>query len=196
MKKNYTLLLFTCLLFLNAFSSAKVGNYTIDSSKATSGTNFNTWVDFQQSIVSSGVSGMVYVDVLTDDLSNSQIVFAAIPGVSNANRIFINGHGKKLTANISDAVILFDGADYLQVDSLQIENSSTNPLAIGIRFKNNSDYNTISRCFIELSGLANTSANSGAYIAFADAANALTTASNKSTGSYNTLQYNVMQSPI
>jgi hypothetical protein len=194
MKKNYTLLLFTCLLFLNAFSSAKVGNYTIDSSKATSGTNFNTWVDFQQSIVSSGVSGMVYVDVLTDDLSNSQIVFAAIPGVSNANRILINGHGKKLSASISDAVILFDGADYLQIDSLHIENSSSNPAAIGIRFKNNSDYNTISSCFIELSGLANTSTNSGAYIAFADAANALTTASNKSTGSYNTLQYNVMQS--
>lgn len=196
MKKNYILLVWVLLLFFNAYSSAKQGYYTIDSSKSTSGTNFKTWLDFQQSIVSTGVSGMVYVDVVTDNLSNSQIVFTAIPGVSNSNQIIINGHGKKLSASISDAVILFDGADYIQIDSLQLENSSSNPLAIGIRFKNSSDYNTISRCFIELSGLVNATMNSGAYIAFSDAANALTTSSSKSTGSYNTLQYNIMQSTL
>ncbi len=196
MKKNYYSLIFVLLISFNVFSSPKQGNYTIDSSSATAGTNFNSWLDFQQSIVSNGVSGMVYVDVLSDNLTTSQIIFAAIPGVSNSNRIIINGHGKKLSADIADAVILFNGADYLTIDSLRINNSSSNPLAIGIRFKNSSDYNTISRCLIEFSGLANTAMNSGAYIAFADAASSLTASINTSAGTYNTLQYNVMRSTL
>lgn len=196
MKKNYSFLLIAMLAIFNAIASPLQGNYTIDSSNVTGGVNFKTWLDFQQSIVSNGISGTVNVDVLTDNFSNSQIVFANIDGASASNQITILGHGKELSANIADAVILFNGADYIKIDSLKINNKSSNPLAIGIRFKNNSDYNTINRCLIELSGLTNTIINSGAYIAFADAPNSLTTAVSTSTGKYNTLQYNVMRSTM
>lgn len=193
MKKNYYSLLFVLLISFSAISSPLQGNYTIDSSTSTGGGNFKSWKDFQQSIVSNGVSGMVNIDVLTDEPSSPQIVFADIEGVSNSNRIIINGHGKMLKASIADAVILFNGADYITIDSLHINNSSLYPQAIGIRFRNSSDYNTISRCLIELSGLKNTVINSAAYIAFAEAANSLLAPINKSLGSYNTLQYNVMR---
>ena len=196
MKKNYYTLLLLLLISFSALSNPLQGNYTINSGTATGGSNFNSWIDFQQSIVSNGISGLVSVDVMTDEPSSSQIVFANIEGASNSNRIMINGHGKMLSANIADAVILFSGADYITIDSLQINNSSSNPLAIGIRFRNSSDYNTISRCLIEFSGIVNTVLNSGSYIAFAETANSLLSPINVSLGTYNTLQYNVMRSTL
>lgn len=193
MKKNYFLLIGLLLVSANIFSSPLSGTYTINSSSSTGGSNFKTWIDFQQSITSNGVSGSVNVDVLTDEVSSSQIIFGSVSGTSRSNRIVINGHGKKLSANLADAVILLNGVDYLQLDSVIIINTSSNSLAIGIRFKNASDFNTISHCLIEFSNMANATLNSGAYIAFADAANSLIATVNTSCGTYNTIQYNIMR---
>ncbi len=196
MNKNLYLLISFTLIAFRALSTPLQGNYTIDAGSGSSGSNFSSWLDFQQSIVSNGVSGMVYVDVITDDNTNTQIVFSAIAGVSASNRIIINGKGRELMASLADAVILFNGADYVTIDSMRIKNSSSSPLAIGIRFSNNSSFNTITRCLLEFSGLANTAAFSGAYIAFADAPGSLTASITSSPGTHNLIQYNVMRTTL
>src|SRR5690606_15904977 len=71
------------------------GNYTIDSSLATSGSNFQSISDFASISSLVGVSGAVNVDVVIGSGPyNQQVVFGDISGVSNSNSITLNGNGE------------------------------------------------------------------------------------------------------
>ncbi len=169
------------------------GVLTIDSASAASSTNFQTWLDFRNALVNNGISGLVTVNVLTDKTETAQISFPSITGSSALNKIIINGNGHLLSAAVNDAVVLFSGADYMYIDSVTIRNTSTAATALGIRFYNASDYNTITRCTIQYSGRGGGSFNSGAYIAFAANSSNIMTSSSSSNGNNNQIIGNTME---
>lgn len=169
------------------------GTYTIDSTSAATSTNFTSWAGFRNTLVSSGVSGPVTVDVLCDKTETAQIDFPTINGSSSVNFIQINGNGHLLSIAKNDAVILFSGADYIYLDSLIVRNTSTNSSALGLRFYNGSNYNRITRCVIQYSGYGGGNLNSGAYIAFANSPDNLIASSNTNTGNNNLIQGNLLE---
>lgn len=64
-----------CAGFMSSAYAQLSGTYTIDSTAATSGTNFANWTDFRSSIVTNGVNGAVTVNVVTDRIETGQISF-------------------------------------------------------------------------------------------------------------------------
>lgn len=63
------------------------GNYTIDATKTTSGSNYASWSAFASAIGTSGVNGPVRVTVMTDETTASVVTFNAITGTSSTNTI-------------------------------------------------------------------------------------------------------------
>ena len=192
MKKIYSfaLITFCCLSILSA--APLQGNYTIDSSAASSGTNFKSWKDFSLSLNANGVSGNVLVQVLSSTQETAQVTFGPIAGSSSSNQIKIKGNGFRVSNNIADAGILLYGTDYLTIDSAIIENNSSNSNAMGIRFFNGADHNTISNCIILLSGLSTISTSSGAYISFSSIIANPAAVSTSNLGSYNLIKGNTL----
>lgn len=168
------------------------GNYTIDSTAASSASNFKSWRDFSLSLNTNGISGNVLVQVLSNTLETAQVTFGPITGSSSSNQIKIKGNGYRVSGNIADASILLYGTDYLTIDSAVIENMSNNSNAMGLRFFNGADHNTISNCVILLSGLTTTSASSGAYISFSSVIANPLASSSSNLGSYNLIIGNTL----
>jgi PKD repeat protein len=191
----------TILGFVSLSLSAQMtGSYTINSVNAASTTNFKDWRSFSQSLqglsrndlgptLAGGVSGAVTVDVQSDITETAQITFPAITGTSSTNTIKINGNGKFISNTIAGEIISFTGADYVTIDNLIVRNTNANP--IGIRFSNGSNYNSITKCTIQFSGIiTGTTSLTQAYIAFAASATALGTVSTSVNGSFNTIKGN------
>ncbi|MBS3902881.1 MAG: right-handed parallel beta-helix repeat-containing protein, partial [Anaplasmataceae bacterium] len=148
------------------------GNYTIDNTTAASGTNFNNWVSFANSLqglartdggpaLTSGVSGPVVVTVVASTVTaeTSPVIFPAITGMSATNTVTIDGGNFTYWYSGSNAAIRFTGGDYFTIKNLTIHNSNATPG--GIWFNNQSDYNTVTGCNIYFSAL--TSSNSSTY---------------------------------
>ncbi|MCC7298452.1 MAG: PKD domain-containing protein, partial [Bacteroidia bacterium] len=187
----------TILAFAALSVSAQMsGSYTIQSGTATA-TNFTDWTSFSQALQgitrndggatpAGGISGNVTVDVLSSLTADTTVRFPQVAGMSSYS-ITINGNSNTLTYAKPYEVISFTGADYVKITGLTIVNSHpTN--AIGIRFSNASDYNTIDKCNIQFSGITtSTTAGTRAYIAFAASNTAISTASTVSNGSFNTI---------
>jgi len=68
------------------------GSYTIDNTKSTSGSNFQTWSAFVSALNGSGVSGAVSVKVMNDETITSSLTLSAISGASSTNTIAIDGN--------------------------------------------------------------------------------------------------------
>ncbi len=177
----------TILAFAALTVSAQMnGTYTIQSGTATA-TNFTDWLSFSQALQgvarndggpspSGGINGNVTVNVLSSLTTSATVQIPQVTGMSSYT-ISINGNSNTLTFAGPYEAISFNGGDYVKLSALTIVNtSSTN--AIGIRFSNASDNNTIDKCNIQFSGIV-TGTTSGvhAYIAFAASSTALTTAS-------------------
>ncbi|MEZ4804641.1 MAG: hypothetical protein R2852_03940 [Bacteroidia bacterium] len=175
-----------------AYAAPLQGTYTLDSTSATSGTNFQNWQDFSQALLNNGVSAAVVLNVMSDRVEQNSVSFPAISGVSATNTITVNGNGYTLSANLGDAVVLLKGINYLSIDSLRILNTSSSFYAIGVRLSNASSYNTITKCTIEFNNLVNYSAKYAAYIAMAESATSLADSSSTDLGLYNTFSYNKM----
>jgi parallel beta-helix repeat protein len=200
MEKNYKfnkiLKLAIAVLFTGVFGSASAqlsGTYTLDSTAATGGTNFKTWVDFSTSITTNGVNGAVVLNVVTDRIETAQVTFGAISGASSTNTVTINGGGKVLSAAVADAVVLMNGADYVTFNKLVIRNTTTSQYAQGFRFQNASDYNTISNNTIEFTAMATGSTAGGAYVSFASSGTAIAASVSTYMGAYNTISGNLMR---
>ena len=151
------------LLCVTGIAQAQLsGNYTIDATKTTGGTNYATWSAFASAIGTSGVSGAVKVTVMNDETSASAITFNAISGASSTNTITIDGNGKKLISSSTYEAIAMNGPDYLTLTNLTIQKTGTGTTQMGIRLYNYADYNTISNCTIEFTALSSASTSSGA----------------------------------
>jgi PKD repeat protein len=182
------------LLFLAGVANAQLsGSYTIDASKATSGTNYANWAAFASAIGTSGVSGAVTVTVVNDETTSATVTLNAISGASSTNTITIDGNSKKLISSATYEAIAFNGADYVTIKNLVIQKTGTGTLQTGIRFTNSSDYNVVNGCTIDYTAMTTGTTAGGAYIAFASSQTSLTTTSTTNNGSYNKIINNVMQ---
>jgi PKD repeat protein len=182
------------LLCLAGVANAQLsGNYTIDATKTTSGTNYASWSAFASAIGTSGVSGPVRVSVLSNETTANVVTFNAISGTSSTNTVTITGNSNTLSSSSANEAILFNGADYVSISGLIIQKTGTGTAQTGIRFTNVSDYNTIASCTIEFTAQTTGSTAGGAYIAFATSGTSLTTTTTTQNGSFNSVKNCLMR---
>ena len=119
------------------------GNYTIGGTAGS--TNFAAWSDFTKALTTSGVSGNVAVTVMSN-----QTVTAAVQldqnstnPTSSSKKITIDGNGKTLSGSLTYELLLFNGADYIEIKNLNLVNSSTSSTALGVRFTGGADNNLL-----------------------------------------------------
>ena len=177
MKKNYKrnwLFKFKSALVLGSFLMSGTamaqlnGTYTIDKGSAASATNFTSFSSFATEINSKGVSGPVVVNVVkgsgpyTERQSSQYGVTFKVSGTST-NTITINGNGEKLTSS-SYASVWFNGADFITIDNLAVENTSSSYTKCYL-INNNADSNTIKNSNLTITNYRNTS-TSTAYVMY------------------------------
>ncbi|MBM3937265.1 MAG: hypothetical protein FJ333_01240, partial [Sphingomonadales bacterium] len=181
------------LLCVSGIAQAQLsGNYTIDATKTTGGTNYASWSAFASAIGTSGVSGAVKVTVMNNETTASVVTFNAISGASSTNTITIDGNGTTLSSSSANEAIHFNGADYISLSNLTIQKTGTGTAQTGIRFSNASDYNTLNGLTIEFTAQTSSSTAGGAYIAFASATS-LTTTTTGQNGSFNSIKNCMMR---
>ncbi len=167
------------------------GNYTIGGT--TSSSNFATWSDFTTAVSGNGVSGNVYVTVVSDLTVTSVVQFSqnATNPTSSTKKIYINGNGKKVSGSLSYEVLHFNGIDYLEIKNLKVVNSSGSTLVQGVRFSNGANYNVLDSCTVDLSGMSTTSVPEGAYLSFASNNTSLRTTTSSHNGIGNVVKNNI-----
>lgn len=124
------------------------GNYTINASLPTAGTNFNSFTEAAAAIA-CGISGPVVFDI--DSASGPYIEQIVLPSTigSDANKpVTFNGNGATISFNgtATDPFTFgIDGADYITVNRLYIE-SANSTYALACHLWNNADHNTFNNC--------------------------------------------------
>jgi len=176
------------ILFAGSAMAQLSGTYTINAAAPTSGTNFNSFTAFANALTS--VSGPVTVNVVSSaNPYTEQLRLNAISGVSAINTVTINGNGQTLRSTSSQAVVDFNGADYVTISNLIISAQGTGNGTRGVWFHNASDYNEIVGCQIIFTAYTGTS-NSTGYIVFSNSATGNSAALH---GSNNIIANNVMR---
>ncbi len=101
--------------------STLAGSYTIDSTMATSATNFESFSVFASAINAVGVSGAVDVSVAANTY-NDQLSLGEIQGASMTNTVTINGIGATLThdKSIRNSTITLQGSSWLTIKNMTI----------------------------------------------------------------------------
>lgn len=153
------------------------GPYTINSSLATGGTNFQTFAAAVNAI-GCGVASPIVFHV-TPATYNEQVIIPAIAGASSTNTITFFGHGATLSDNSlattgERAVIKLNGADFVRIDSFII-NTGGGTYGYGVQLLNDADSNTISNCDITVGNLTSTSTTDYAGILINSTPSAITT---------------------
>ena len=149
MKKLSVQLFALALMFLSSgiVRAQLSGTVTIGS-----GGSYASWSAFASDLTSKGVNGALTVNVL-NDLSQSSIVYLKTSTTTSTNTITINGNKKKLSSSNNDAAIILDGIDYVTIDGLIIDKTTSSIDAKGIQFMNGADYNKIINSTINMSQL-------------------------------------------
>lgn len=168
------------------------GTYTIDSSVATSGTNFVNFTDFVSALTTRGVCGPVTVNVVTGSGPYvEQVIIPQITGVSATNTVTINGNGETLEFNSANnnerAALKLNGADHFTINNLNIKANGT--YGFGIHLTNDADSNTISNCVVDIN-LTSTSTNFAGIVISSTGSSATTTGA--SNCDYNTITGNTI----
>ncbi len=140
---------FSASTFVGILPILTTGNYTINQSLPTSGTNYNSFTDALAGLA-CGISGTVVFDV--DSASGpyfGPFNFGSIAGADAANTITFNGNGSVLTRNTASStsnrhVVRLDGTDYLTFSDFTISIPDTTLFGWGIHVLNNANFNTIS----------------------------------------------------
>jgi hypothetical protein len=136
------------------------GSYTIDATQAASSTNFVSWTTFATAWNAAAITGPVTVTVKSSiNIGLNAITLNANTGSSATNTLTIDGGNTRMTYTSTYAALRLNGADYVTVKNMVIENTNTTPG--GIWITNQADYNEINGVNIFLSN--NTSATTGAY---------------------------------
>jgi len=170
MKKNYkqrnwlfklkTVFTFSFVLLTCSAIAQLSGNYTIDSSAITTGSNYQSFVDFADTINKYGVSGPVTVDVVANSGPYYQWVeFKDIVGASSTNTITLNGNGNTVShvGLVSRSpVFTFKSTDHFTLDNLIIENTGSF-YGRCVQIRDASTYVTISNCQLNMPNMTSTS---------------------------------------
>lgn len=133
--------------------SALAGTYTINSAAATGGTNFNSFTDAVNAMITCGISAAVTFNVVAGSGPyTEQITLPLIAGSSATNTITFNGNGDTLQALTNSAnrfVWLFDGGKHVTINNLYMMSLDAT-YGYGIIFTNTADSNTINGCTIDV----------------------------------------------
>jgi PKD repeat protein len=156
------------------------GSYTIDASVAASSTNFVSWTTFATAWNAAAITGPVTVTVKSSiNIGLNAITLNANTGSSATNTLTIDGGNTRMTYTSTYAALRLNGADYVTVKNMVIENTNTTPG--GIWITNQADYNEINGVNIFLSN--NTTATTGAYyIAMSTSVSSPTATGSATTG--------------
>ena len=179
------------------------GTYTINSGVATGGTNYASFGDAIADLNAFGVCGAVVFNVTAGSGPyHEQVEIGEVQGASSVNTITFDGGVTKeeiwadtaFTSTTDRHVIRLDGADWVTLKNLTINNHSLDPsnqfgtYGVGIHMQNEADNNVIEGCFIEVdTALA---ASSGNYCGIQMAGQFATSAN--PAGSHNIIRNNTI----
>ena len=187
------LLIGICLISQGLFAQLS-GSYTIGGTSGA--TNFAAWSDFTKALSTSGVSGNVSVTVMSNQTVTAAVQFDqnATNPTSSSKKIAIDGNGKSISGSLTYELMLFNGADFIEIKNLSITNSGTASSVLGVRFAGGADNNLLNGCTIDLSGISSSTKAGAAYIAFASSQSSLSTTTTGNNGVSNTIQNCTLQS--
>ena len=137
------------MLTTNLFTTLS-GVYTINSTLPTGGRNFASFSDAGDALNQAGVSAAVTFNVSAGPYTE-QMLLNNIIGASATSPVVFNGNGRTIQFGSNNAsqraVITLDGADYVTLDSLNVDASfGSGTYGWGIQLVNSADNNIIRRC--------------------------------------------------
>ncbi|MCC6371811.1 MAG: hypothetical protein IT236_12450, partial [Bacteroidia bacterium] len=196
MKKSYkTIKAFVVLLSLVAMNmSAQLsGVYTIDKTVPASASNFTSVTAFATALNTSGVSGAVTVNVVSNTGPYvEQVTFNQAAGISAVNNVVVNGNGNTLTFSSSNSgqawTLLLQGADYMTFNDLKV--IGTGSYVYNMMLVGGANNNNFNNCNFECP--ANSTTSNHMNVCFSGANT--TYASTGNSGSFNTFTGCTMKS--
>jgi hypothetical protein len=148
------------------------GNYTINSTMPTGGTNFNSFTDFADVANEFGLAGTVVVGVVAGTGPyNEQVMLNELAGSSEVNTLTINGNGETLEFLSTDSnarhTFALNGTNYVHVDNLIFEAlgaDGTSAWGWAVWLSNEADYNTFTNCHF-IANMTETQTNYAGFVA-------------------------------
>ncbi len=129
------------------------GNYTINSTLPSGGTNYNSFNEFAIAMNLGGFAGPVVVDVVAGTGPyTEQVMLGELPNSSSVNTLTINGNGEVLqflSTNTNErGTLKFDATDYVTVNNLIIKalGSVTGEYGWAVWLTNEANFNTFTAC--------------------------------------------------
>ncbi len=180
------------------------GNFTIDGSQSTAGTNYNSFADIVNEMLVCGISGPVNVDVQPGTY-NEQVYLGAIPGASATNTVTFKGVDPATTIltfeqNQSNDryTVRFDGSSHITFDSLTIEAQSSGTYGWVVHIMDNTSDITLRNCNLETDATSTSSFVEGvivsgsntSYTTGASGVSNITLENNHIVGGYNGIRFN------
>ncbi len=170
------------------------GVYSIDAALPTGGTNFASFADAIDSMLTCGITGPITFNVNPGSGPyTEQVTLPFINGMGSTNPITFNGGNDTLEfSSPSGAKYVFklEGASYVTIDSLYIR-SLSGTYGIGVLISDGSDYNTLKNSVVDVSLTTSTTATNSAAVAISGS-NTSPTSNATLTGSYNLIQNNTL----
>lgn len=167
--------------FRTACISGLSGNYTIDSTSPTAGTNFQSFEEFFATALNCGLDAATVVDVVAG--SGPYVVSAIvpnIPGSSSTNTLTFNGNANTINNGGGGYFLALDGVKHLTINDFMFVNETPNTQKFGIMMKGGCDSITISNNTIDMGTGYTSSASCGIC-----ATNSLTSASSNGDNAEN-----------
>jgi hypothetical protein len=151
------------LRFTGLQTGLPAGTYTIDSLQAPSATNYQSFSDAIADLNAFGICGSVVFNVQNGPYKE-QVSIGEVVGVGPGTTITFDGGANKeeiwadasMTNTNDRHVIRLDGADYIILRNLTINNHSYDPnnqfgtYGVGLHFQNEADNNIVEDCIIEV----------------------------------------------
>ena len=174
--KSVFLILATVFYSIVGYSQMS-GSYTIDPAAAATASNFTSWTNFATAWNAANITGPVTVSVkASTNIGLNAITLNANGGSSSTNTLTIDGNATTLTYTGTNAALRLNGADYVIVKNMTIENNNTTSPG-GVWITNQADYNDFNGVHIYLSAYSGTSSATYYYAISTSLTSAMSNAS-------------------
>lgn len=130
------------------------GNLTLDPSQPSSSTNYQSFADLSNDLNAYGLCGPVNVTVAAGTY-NEFLNIGSIKGASSVNTLTIDGQDSSTSilthdGSTSFATLTLDGAEYVTLKNMTIENTGT-ITGVAVIFTGGAEYNTVSNNILKVS---------------------------------------------
>lgn len=178
------------------------GNYTINNTLPTGGSNFNSFTSAITALNATGGCGFtapLIFNVSAGQTFNEKPPVIQVSGSSSASISFIkNGSGSNpkivSTGSVSteDASIVINGGDYFIFDGIDIDNSSSSTMEFGYILKSKSENNgarnnTIKNCLVKMNRNVSLTTSAAFLVSTTLTGGGVPITSNSGSNSYNKL---------